>query len=254
MKAKILTTLFAVPALLVMATVIDCGHSSPTPPPNGFNARAEQWVVVPGGFQFLATTTVQGFWLNDYSGAQGNTKNFALLAVNGYGHVTDGRAPARWFLQVPIPCITYLEPNARDVTIGSNQLTRCVVSTVFLSANPDSVDLQSPPPSVTFSGGGFSTDYGMPVVEYYDQYTGELVASTTAYSVAGDGSSLQASTPDLSSIYSGSYSVVVSNKLADGSNSIVGVATLSACCVDPPPPPPPPDPGDCSDGRVCNIQ
>src|SRR5881394_2834291 len=104
MKAKILTTLFAVPALLVIATVIDCGghHSpSPTPPPNGFNARAEQWVVVPGGFQFLATTTVEGFWLNDYSGAQGNTKNFALLAVNGYGHVTDGRAPARWFLQVP---------------------------------------------------------------------------------------------------------------------------------------------------------
>jgi hypothetical protein len=256
-KTKILHSLLALPALLVIATIIDCGGGSstpPPPPPTGFSAQAQQWVADPaGGVQFLGYTTVQGGWLSDLAGAQGSAKFFSFFA-QGFAHVSDGRAPARWRILAPIPCLAYLEPNDRDVAIGSNQLTRCVVSSVFLAADPSSVDLNSPPPSVTISGGGFSTNYGMPVVEYYDQYTGGLVASTTAYSVAADGSSLQASTPSLSGVYTGSYNIVVSNVLADGSNSIVGVATFAACCVDPPPPPPPPDPGGCPDGTICQIQ
>jgi hypothetical protein len=93
----------------------------------------------------------------------------------------------------------------------------------------------------------------MPVVEYFDQYTGDLVASTTAISVSGDGSSLQVSTPDLSGVYSGAYNIVVSNVASDASYSTVGVATFSACCVEPPPPPPPPDPEPCGEGMVCEV-
>lgn len=93
----------------------------------------------------------------------------------------------------------------------------------------------------------------MPVIQYYDQYSGIFVASTTAFSVATDGSSLQAYTPDLSGVYTGSYNIVVSNVAGDGSHSVVGVAPFSACCVDPPPPDPPPDPPPCGEGRVCEV-
>ena len=39
----------------------------------------------------------------------------------------------------------------------------------------------------------------------------------------------------------------------DGSDSTVGVASFSACCVDPPPPDPPPDPPSCGEGNVCEV-
>lgn len=252
MKSKILKTLIVLPALLIVATIINCGGHS-TPPPTGFNAQGQQWVLAPdGSFFFLTYGPVQGSWQFDYSGATGNTRFFSMFA-QGFGHVNDGRAPARWLIFVPLPCLTYLDPPLRDVTVNSNQLSRCVVSPIFLAADPASVDLQSPPATVTISGGGFSTDYGMPLVEYYDQYSGELVASSTASSVASDGSSIQVATPSLYGVYTGSYNIVVSNVAADGSPSMVGIATFSACCVDPPPPPPPPDPGDCGQERVCEI-
>jgi hypothetical protein len=91
----------------------------------------------------------------------------------------------------------------------------------------------------------------MPVIEYYDQYSGILLANTTASSVAGDGSSLEVVTPDLSGVYTGGYNIVVSNKAADGSNTMVGIAAFSACCIDPPPPDPPDDPPPCDGEQIC---
>src|ERR1700755_9731 len=37
-----------------------------------------------------------------------------------------------------------------------------------LTANPSSIDLTNPPSTVTISGQGFDTTYGMPRVEYFD--------------------------------------------------------------------------------------
>jgi hypothetical protein len=168
-------------------------------------------------------------------------------------NVSDGKVPAKWNIFVPGACLTHLDTRLRDVTVGSSQQDRCVVAFQFLTADPSSVDLYSPPSTVSFDGGGFDATYGMPVIEFYDQYSGELIASTTAYSVGGSGSTTVCYTPSLYGVYSGAYNVVVSNKNADGSNSIVGVAAFSACCIDPPPPDPPPDPPPCNDGP-CLIQ
>jgi hypothetical protein len=98
-----------------------------------------------------------------------------------------------------------------------------------LSANPSGADLNNPPSSVTISGGNgyMSGAYGMPMVEYFDG-NGYYVGSVTATSVSGDGTWLTAPVPDLSSVYSGTYQVRVTNRRSDGEYlDIIGSAYLS---------------------------
>ena len=98
-----------------------------------------------------------------------------------------------------------------------------------LTANPSTVDLNNPPSTVTISGQGFDTTYGMPRVEYFDSTNGFMLGSVLASSVSGGGTSLTATVPDLSSAYSGTYQIRVSNKTYQGYyNHIVGFATVSA--------------------------
>jgi hypothetical protein len=99
---------------------------------------------------------------------------------------------------------------------------------VALAASPSSVYLPSPPGTATITGQSFDTTYGMPMVEYLDS-NGFMVGSVYANSVSSDGTSLQASMPDLSNAYSGTYQVKVTNKTSTGYYAnIVGSATLTA--------------------------
>src|SRR5918998_1352554 len=84
-----------------------------------------------------------------------------------------------------------------------------------LSASPSSVNLLSPPATVTVTGQSFDTTYGMPQVNYFDG-NGYLVGGVYATSVGGGGTSLQANVPDLSYVYSGTYQVRVVNKTSSG--------------------------------------
>ena len=97
-----------------------------------------------------------------------------------------------------------------------------------LSASPSSIYLPSPPTTVTVTGQGYDTTYGMPRVEYFDG-SGFMVGSTYATSVSGGGTSLDASVPDLSGAYSGTYTIRVTNKTYQGYYShTVGTSTVTA--------------------------
>ncbi|HXI25038.1 MAG TPA: hypothetical protein VNG71_14340 [Pyrinomonadaceae bacterium] len=254
MNSKILKALFVVPALLIVATIINCGGHSTPPPTTGFYVHSINiFLGTDGLLHVLSAGGFDASWEFDEGAAQGSVLQFsAFNFLHTYAHVEGGRVPARWHI-VPVGnCIAFSNPE-RDVVANSFHDTACQVAVSSLVSNPESIDLASPPSSVTISGGEFDTAYGMPVIEYYDQYTGELVASTGAMSVSGDGTSLQVATPDLSGVYSGAYNIVVSNVASDGTYSTVGVATFSACCVEPPPPPPPPDPEPCGERMVCEV-
>ncbi|HEX8474550.1 MAG TPA: hypothetical protein VF666_10990 [Pyrinomonadaceae bacterium] len=96
-----------------------------------------------------------------------------------------------------------------------------------LAAAPAGADLNAPPPSVTITGQAMDGTYGMPNVQYFDP-NGYLIGSVTATSVSGDGTTLTAPVPDLSSAYSGTYQVQVTNKTSSGYyQDIVGAATLN---------------------------
>ena len=104
---------------------------------------------------------------------------------------------------------------------------RVTFSNLSLSAGPSSINLLSPPSTVTITGDLFDTTYGMPRVEYFDD-DGYLVGSVYATSVSG-GTSLTANVPDLSSAYSGSYQIRVTNKTYEGYYAhSVGTANVSA--------------------------
>jgi len=81
---------------------------------------------------------------------------------------------------------------------------------------------------VTITGQGFDTTYGMPRVEYFDA-NGFWVGTTDATSVWGGGTALQCNVPNLSQVYSGTYTIRVTNKTSQGYYSHrVGTASLSA--------------------------
>jgi hypothetical protein len=117
-------------------------------------------------------------------------------------------------IQTPVNCA-----NVHAVlTTNSNQ---------SLASSPSSIYLPSPPSTATITGQSFDATYGMPRVEYFDS-SGYLVGSVYATSVSGS-TSLQASVPDLSSAYSGTYQVRVTNMTYQGYYAnIVGTASITA--------------------------
>lgn len=103
--------------------------------------------------------------------------------------------------------------------------TQPMTGTRLFFASPASVDLQAPPATFTITGETISSAYGMPKVQIYDEY-GTFVAETTAYEVAPDGSWLNVSTPNLSNVYTGMYSIEVANVTPSGTSEVIGAANL----------------------------
>jgi len=141
-------------------------------------------------------------------------------------------------------CVFY----APDSQGACNGTVTMIGGGFFFFATPSAVDLQAPPADFTITGSGMSTTYGMPKVQYWDDY-GQLLGETTASAVANDGSWLQATTPNTSQAYSGNWSVYVLNRRWDGGLEHVGSALISAYGRDYEPPPPPPDSDPCNNQK-----
>lgn len=210
----------------------------------GFTASGRAYVqVVGGGFFFNNFTIVRGTWLFDNGNALGNTRSFSGCC--GPLPVPDGRVPARWQVTAGVPgeCIGQLSNPNVDIQANDSVTAQCLIPGIIFpfTLSPGTVDLLAPPATMTMTGSGLDTTYGMPRIEYRDPYTGGLVAVTTATKVGRDGTSLTMTTPDLSSVYSGTYQVSVSNVMADGSFEHVGGGTVDTYgrdyVFDPPPPP-----------------
>lgn len=235
---KKLTLLFITLTIAYVSLGSDC---NPPPPQNrSFSIHTLDDTSTFIGRQILdhPGADVQGFWINDNGTAMGATRNFRVL-TNGTGRyaISDGRVPARWNFAI------FNGPGANrsfcaglsfndDVTPGKEQLLVCHIPTGPFGIAPSDIDLQSPPSSFTITGEGIDATYGMPLIDYYDQ-SGTLVAETTATSVGSDGTCLQANTPNLSAVYSGTYIVVVRTASYDGSYELVGTAPINATGRDP---------------------
>src|SRR5215213_3762419 len=88
-------------------------------------------------------------------------------------------------------CVFY----SADSNDNCNGIVTVIGGGFFFFATPAVVDLQAPPADFMITGSGMSTTYGMPKVQYWDDY-GQLLGETTASAVADDGSWLQAITPN----------------------------------------------------------
>jgi len=166
---------------------------------------------------------------------------------DGRTFVTRGRAPSLWtFYYLPSdhgPC----QFQSATLQVYQNQYTPfiCIQRPGFLFiAAPGSIDVSAPPATLVFQttdAGVIDTAYGMPIVEFFDEY-GTLLAQATATDVSNGGTTLQINMPDISSCYTGTYGVSVKNAMADGTWDYFGVAIMDMYGNDPPPPEPDPTP------------
>lgn len=120
---------------------------------------------------------------------------------------------------------TLFYPKDANNSCGSVTITRTGGGFSSFSVTPSSIDLQAPPATMSVIGTGINTTYGMPVVEFYDNYS-NFIGSTTATAVDPGGTWLQANTPDLSQVYSGGYQVEIHNVKADASMDFIGVSDV----------------------------
>lgn len=133
-------------------------------------------------------------------------------------------------------CVTY----SRNANGGCDGTVTVIGGGFFFFATPSSVDLLAPPSTFTINGAGISTAYGMPTIQYWDDF-GQLLGETTATSVAADGTWLEAPTPGTWQAYSGNWTVYVMNKTWSGGIEHAGSALVNAYGRDYEPPPPPPE-------------
>lgn len=179
----------------------------------------------------------------DPASSCGNITGFDIT-TNGEGKFknTDFVANGWWsFQRIGGHTGCGLITSAGYVACGGTAPLNCSSALAFGMA-PASIDVNAPPATATFTGAGLSTTYGMPTIEFYDEY-GTFFNQTTASSVSAGGTSLQAAVPNLAGLYSGTYTIVIVNATANGSRNVVG--TASVWVYGNPMPPPDPDPDPC---------
>jgi hypothetical protein len=229
--------------------------------PNGFKVRTT-FTALPSPTQNQLifpdpNVSVSGVWLFDNAGSRcGEQFSFdGTTNSDGKLSVSNGRVPASWRLARfggHTGCDRLIVSGPLPLTCGAEVTINCGAGSVF-AMSPDAIDVNAPPPTASFTGQGLDTTYGMPTLEFYDEY-GTYFAQTAATAVSADGTWLQTPVPSLAGLYSGTYTIVIVNATADGSRNAIGSATVWLYGNDMPPPPPDPlpDPGSC-DSKECQV-
>jgi len=232
---KRIAALVIIASLGTLTMAFSCGGGSD--PNRGFDIVV---FVNSNGVDTLQSAHVVGDFLSPNGTTTGTVEHFDRDVANNT--ITGARVPGRWRFQVTFNTCTLI-PNTqveeKDINRGQRVELRCFsnISGNF-TASPNTVNAFSPPAVGTIYGQGISSTYGMPKIEYFDD-SGVLVASKRADTVASDGTWLQGSVPDLTSAYSGSYTILVKNIRPDGSKYIIGATTVRVFANSPPPPDPP---------------
>ena len=253
MKSRIVisTTLF-------ITLLIGCDPSPPPPPfaGEGFFIQTNFLPLFPPVIEIAPNIETHWDFLEDVVGGdppRGNTASFDNVTNGaGIGVSQDGRVPAKWLVTwitpAPDPGCAGKQAGAqsdhphRTVDIlcfevpapgGTTQLVSQGGTFVF-SPSPLYTD-NSSGSAATISGQGLSSQYGMPVLRYFDT-SGNLVSQSSANGVSSDGTWMQASIPDLSQLAPGSYVGAIYN--IDSNGNLIFLGTASVDVLDPPPPPP----------------
>jgi len=273
MRKKLFSLFLVLLAMLIMG----CKTSAP-PPPTTDNAIAffvhTEFFPLVGPLQ-----TVPGIptsWSNprDIIGGntpRGDTSPFSVTTnAIGLAVVENKRVPAVWSViweglvpgEIPELCLG----DVNDFPVNPQRTTEIIcyeILTPFFGTSitqgnaftfsPQPVYTDNSSGSVaTISGQGFSAQYGMPRVQYFDS-GGTLISQGDATAVAPDGSWISAPMPDASQAAPGAYVGIIFNANENGGYTFMGTSSVSV--LSPPPPPPPPNCVTATDGiqMVCDA-
>lgn len=189
---------------------------------------------------------IKGEWVKDEPGAQGNASTWNQTTNGaGIGIINNGRVPADWKFTWVFSLVSACE--GQSVTATAHSVDDvvgllCTVTDVTFGASTND-DVFSPAPVLTdgstgseayITGSGFSSQYGMPLLQYFD-LNGNLVAQTNGDGVASDGSWMSSPIPDISQLPLGTYVGFISNANVNGGYDLVGATSVQ---VESPPSPP----------------
>lgn len=258
-------SILLIPLLVSLLATTSC---IPAPPGLDIHGYQFQRIGVHEIRVSMAGSGVNAHWVRDtgYNSYTNLLTNFtAYLGSEGWVHVNDVRLPAQWgFAYVPRgashPCtgLTWLfDLDVNDIVVLPCQYLGHVFG---MSVEPTTADAQAMPAMFTAVGQGIDGTYGMPMVEFFDEY-GRQVATVYASSVGTttEGPTLTGAMPYLP--YNSVYVVMVSSVLSDGTYDVGGVSSLVVNNgAELPPlfdPPPPPDPDPCTtdpynEGLICS--
>jgi hypothetical protein len=228
------------------------GSGGSSDPNAGFNV---QTIVRANGIDISQNAQVIADFQYATGSTTGSIEHFNVFTATGFKPLPSARVPGVWRFQAfNFTGCPGLIGEEREMKLGQTVTLRCFIQTIFpFNASPSSVDVNSPPATGLITGQGISTTYGMPTVSYFTE-AGTLAAEQTATAVGADGTWMQGPVPDFSTAYNGQYTLLILNKNADGSRTIVGTTSITVTgFYIPPPPEPEPDPCDCTGDLPCMI-
>jgi hypothetical protein len=123
-------------------------------------------------------TTVTGNWQADGQGALGDPSQFVVTtdAIAAIAAVVNGRVPATWGIawnsSLSYPDCDGLTSTATPDAQGRVEEVTCFETTAEAESslfvfNPNPINLYQPPSLSTIYGSGFTSQYGMPIVQYF---------------------------------------------------------------------------------------
>jgi hypothetical protein len=232
---KILVVLSWLPLLALAGCPV--GPSIPTATEGG-GWFINTGYVSEGLITYAPYTTITGGWVSDGAGALGDPSTFVVSTDStALAEVVNGRVPASWKVvwsaSLSFPECDGYTTIAMPTAQGRVDEINCYVTTVSSSTSnfvltPNPVNLAAPGSTSHIQGSGFTSNYGMPLVQYFS-LAGALVSQARATYVAPNGTSISAPMPSLAGLPVGAYAGIISNVGSNG--QLVYVGSVSASVV-----------------------
>lgn len=209
---------------LFMITLAGC-NITPIPNP-GFRVatiRRDGSVERP-----IRGTRTTGRWDRDILYAVGDVRLFDITTGSSFFDVDGGRADSLWYVQA-ISGWQECTGSAAFVEFERGELNylTCFLFRIQFPLSPSVVYYNSTPVELQATVYGANTNNGMPIF-HFENYAGQLVATTTATYV--NGTDVRASSSCLSGKPVGTYTVKVYNAPSPGSGSMsepIGISSIT---------------------------
>jgi hypothetical protein len=223
LKSGIFSLLFGLTVTFSMS--FQCG-GPPAPPPVGFQIHTMDDGSLFGTLEDSPNVNVisnlQEAIVND---PVGNITYFnATTDSNGYWQAVNAIVPANWlFNETNGPCGG--QQAVATVGNGQTQDLDCISLVLSYVVSPSSLEVWNPPTSLSITGTGMTTQYGMPHVQIFNN-VGTQVADIVATSVTDNGEVLTAPGPSLTGLSTGTYGLEVLNVQSNGTLAPAGAAPI----------------------------
>jgi len=216
--------------LVLILAFVSMGDECDDTPSRGFGIAAVYQDVGPLGIYEVPVpgSVTRGQLIQGADNYSGTVSGFQRVAGNsGQSYVEEGIAPGLWRMTAEANWLGCTgQSNLFDIDRGKYNYLLCLrIGRFGFPFLPSTLDASAPATEFIVYGEGITTNYGMPTLQFYNQF-GTLAAQTTASQVASNGSWLKGWSNCLSNLPIGPYTVDVINATPDGAGALLSQAKM----------------------------